>query len=68
MSEQRTKNNYRYKRTKKGCRADCSGCLQKISKIVSKRRRVEFQSNHSVHGMKNYSNTNMIEKKYLNCK
>lgn len=42
MSEQRAKNNYRYKRDEAGCRASCSRRLQKVSKIVPERRCVEF--------------------------
>lgn len=51
MSGQRAKNNYRYKRVKARRRANRSGRVQEIPEIVPERRRVEFQSNRSVHGM-----------------
>lgn len=51
MSRWRTKNNYRYKRDEIGYRASYSRYVQEISKIVKQKRRVEFQSDHSVYGM-----------------
>lgn len=50
MSGQRTENNYRHKRNKIGYRSSYSRCIQEIPKIVPEKHRVEFQSDHSIHG------------------
>lgn len=51
MFKQWTENNHRYKRDKDRRCANCSGYIQKVSEIVSKRRCVKLQSDYSIYGI-----------------